>query len=210
MSPPSDRQGDEVLMERYRSSADPAALSELLQRYGPELTGYLRRIAGSSAADDLLQLVFLHVHQKRASYQPGRRVRPWLYSIATHLAIDWLRREGRHSAVSIDREIDLQRDGETPHALSEYLRSRGPASGEDEGEEADSVAWARRAVEELPAELRAAVMLVFLQGESYAEAAEVLGIPVGTVKSRVHRALRRLRREVAEGHDHKAKGAGDL
>lgn len=199
---PRSGRSDEDLMMCYRESADQAAFAELLTRHGAALTGYLRRMAGSAAAEDLLQQTFLHVHQKRQLYEPGRRVRPWLYGIATHLAIDWLRRAGRHPVVSLDRSLGHDEERDAPHALSEFLQSRAPLAS-SAADDHESVAWARTAVANLPEELRSAVILIYLRGLSYSEAAAALQVPVGTVKSRVHRGLQRLQklRSSAEGPD---------
>jgi RNA polymerase sigma-70 factor (ECF subfamily) len=189
---------DEELMTRYRDTSDQAAFAELLQRLAPELGGYLRRIVGSATADDVLQLTFLHVHQNREAYTPGRPVRPWVYAIATHLAIDWLRKSKHHRTVSLDQPGHSE-DEDHPHALAEYLQTRRVPVEVDPADDEKSV-WARRTVEQLPEALRSAVLLVYLQGLTYAEAASALGIPIGTVKSRVHRALRRLAEESTQRH----------
>src|SRR5712691_7095200 len=74
----------------------------LVKRYERELYGYLRRYLGDATlAEDVFQNAFLQVYLKAASYEPGRPVRPWLYTIATNQAIDAMRRNGRHQAVSL-------------------------------------------------------------------------------------------------------------
>jgi RNA polymerase sigma-70 factor (ECF subfamily) len=180
---------DEELLSRYRRTGDRSAFSELVHRYEGELYGYLRRYLGDAAlAEDAFQSTFLQVHLKCDQYEEGRRVRPWLYTIATNQAIDAQRRNKRHRAVSIDRLS--QRRG-APDGLNLEMSASEEAAGyamertEDRGR-------VRRAVSALPETLRCTVNLVYYQGLKYREAAEILEIPVGTVKSRLHAAVCKL------------------
>lgn len=183
---------DEELLLRFRDQGDQAAFDQLVHRYERELYSYLRRYLGNpDAAEDVFQGAFLRLYQKADQYQPGRRVRPWLYSIATHLAIDWLRKAGRRRAVSLNRREYGDGETEGAAALLDMLEAEtpGPAANVEFEERRE---WARRAVDELPEHLRAVVLLVFFQGLKYTEVAEALDIPVGTVKSRLHAALVKL------------------
>src|SRR3989304_4903459 len=84
---------DELLLRRYRDKGDRAAFEELVHRYERELYSYLRRYLGDAdLAEDVFQTTFLQVHQKCSQFQDGRSFRPWLYTIATHQAIDALRK----------------------------------------------------------------------------------------------------------------------
>src|ERR1700710_2737239 len=95
---------DEVLLGRYREQGRPEDFDELVHRYENELYRYLARYLGDpSLAEDVFQNTFLQVHLKRGLYEEGRPVRPWLYSIATHQAVDTLRKVGRHPTVSLDQ-----------------------------------------------------------------------------------------------------------
>src|SRR5581483_5791180 len=92
-----------------------------------ELYGYLRRYLGDgSLAEDVFQNTFLQVYLKSGQYEEGRPVRPWLYTIATNQAIDALRRNGRHQAVSLDQGREDTGEGEL-HNLIELRESRGPS-----------------------------------------------------------------------------------
>jgi RNA polymerase sigma-70 factor (ECF subfamily) len=98
---------DEELFIRYRDSAAPDDFNELVRRYERELFRYLARYIGNpTLAEDVFQNTFLQVHLKRGLYEDGRPVRPWLYSIATHQAVDALRKAGRHPTVSLDRRVN--------------------------------------------------------------------------------------------------------
>lgn len=185
--PPAD---DELLM-RYREGGDRDAFAQLVRRYEREMFNYLRRFLGSAEmAEDAFQTTFLQVHLKCDQFQSGRRFRPWLYTIATHQAIDHQRRNKRHRLVSLDRsgtgvgEDDLGR-------LINLMASNepGPLKQLHEGERRN---WVREQLGELSEQLRSVVILVYYQGLKYREAAEVLSIPVGTVKSRLHSAILKL------------------
>src|SRR3954449_11153507 len=95
---------DEELLLGYRQSSEPSLFQELVRRYERELYSYLRRYLGDAEmAEDAFQAAFLQVHLKCDQYEPGRAVRPWLYTIATNQAIDAQRRSRRHRMVSLDR-----------------------------------------------------------------------------------------------------------
>jgi len=188
-----DRTGksDEQLLLDYRDQADRAAFSELVRRYERELYSYLRRYLGdASMAEDAFQATFLQVHLKCDQFEEGRKFRPWLYTIATNQAIDAQRRNKRHRSVSLDR--NTKSDGaDDVGTLMDLLTSKEPAP-ELRMESAQQRDWVRDAVEQLPEALREAVNLVYYQGLKYREAADILEIPVGTVKSRLHSAILKL------------------
>jgi|GEM_PF-225729 len=179
---------DEDLLQRFCSDADGQAYEVLVRRYEQELFSYLRRYLGSAEmAEDVFQATFLQVYLKKERFEQGRRFRPWLYTIATNQAIDAQRRNRRHRMVSLDQKTNDDEVG----GLMEIVSADGPTAIEQlEDEEARE--WVRTAVEDLPETLRAALVLVYHQGMKYREAADVLGIPVGTVKSRLHAALLKL------------------
>jgi RNA polymerase sigma-70 factor, ECF subfamily len=182
---------DEDLLLAYRSGGDRQAFEELVRRFEKELYGYLRHYLGDAEmAEDVFQQTFLQVHLKCAQFEEGRKVRPWLYTVATNQAIDYQRRNRRHRAASLDRRSARDSEGE-PGALIEMLGGTESVPG-DEVESAEQVEQLRRAVDELPETTRQVVMLVYFQGLKYREAAKILGIPVGTVKSRLHTAIQKL------------------
>jgi RNA polymerase sigma-70 factor (ECF subfamily) len=181
---------DEELLARFRQG-QMDAFGALLKRYERELYGYLRRYLGDSElAEDVFQNTFLQLYVKSGQYEEGRPVRPWLYTIATHQAIDALRRNGRHQALSLNQQQQEMRDGEVG-TLLELLESRGP-SPVDMAEGEERKRRVRATVDKLPEFLRQVVILTYYQGLKYREVADVLDIPVGTVKSRLHAALIKL------------------
>jgi RNA polymerase sigma-70 factor (ECF subfamily) len=187
--PLSDR-SDEDLLALFRQG-QPEAFEVLVRRYHRELYGYLRRYLGSdSLADDVFQNTFVQLYKKAGKYEAGRPVRPWLYTIATNQAIDALRRNGRHQTLSLDQNREDQENGEV-RRLADLLETRQPGPLEAaEGEE--NRRRVRAAVDGLPEFLRQVVVLAYYQGLKYREIADILGIPVGTVKSRLHTALVKL------------------
>lgn len=182
-------QADEDLLRRFRVDDDTAAFESLVHRYEQELFSYLRRYCGNAEmAEDVFQATFLQVYLKKENFEDGRRFRPWLYTIATNQAIDAQRRNRRHRMVSIDQRANGDDD---VGALVEMLAGRDQTADDQMADE-ESREWVRSAVADLPESLKSTVLLVYHQGMKYREAADVLGIPVGTVKSRLHAALLKL------------------
>ena len=182
---------DEALMSRYRDSAQTADYNELIRRYERELYRYLARYLGDAAlAEDVFQNTFLQVHLKRALYEDGRPFRPWLYAIATHQAVDSLRKIGRHPTVSLDQQRSGSDDTD-PGALIDLLVNEGP-SPLGELQEKERQAWVKQSIERLPDTLKQTLVLAYYQDLKYREIADILKIPVGTVKSRLHAALAQL------------------
>jgi RNA polymerase sigma factor (sigma-70 family) len=154
-------------------AGDERALEECYQRYGPAVRGYLRRFVPPPDIEDVLQDTFLDVWRCRGQLDPGRRFEPWLFAIARRRAIDSLRR--RRGVVDVAVVRDLM--------------------GEDGDQLAEQLAWAaevRAALDQMPAEQREAIELAYFGQLTQREIAERLGIPLGTVKARVSRGLRRL------------------
>jgi RNA polymerase sigma-70 factor, ECF subfamily len=181
---------DEDLLARFQRG-QTESFGMLVGRYERELYGYLRRYLGDATlAEDVFQNTFLQLCVKISQYEPGRPVRPWLYTIATNQAIDALRRQSRHQAVSLDRVHEDNGNGDV-RSLMESLESRIPGPEEmAEGQERREKI--RASVDRLPDFLRQVLLLAYYQGLKYREIADILGIPVGTVKSRLHAALVKL------------------
>lgn len=181
---------DEELLAQF-CLGQTECFGALVKRYERELYGYLVRYLGDrELADDVFQNTFLQLYTKIATYDQSRPVKPWLYTIATHQAIDALRRNGRYQAVSIDQGHEELPDGEA-RRLVDVIEARGAGPLQQvQGEERR--VKVRESVDRLPDFLKQVVVLAYYQGLKYREIAEVLEIPVGTVKSRLHAALVRL------------------
>ena len=194
-----DQTTDEVLLGRYRDEGRTPDFDALVHRYERELYRYLVRYTGDAAlAEDVFQNTFLQVHLKRGLYEDGRPVRPWLYSIATHQAVDALRKSGRHPTVSLDHRGGSGGDSE-PSALIDLLvgEAEGPLA---ELQEEERKEWVRSAIEKLPDALKQTLVLAYFQDLKYREIAEIQKIPVGTVKSRLHAALAKLQEMAKSAH----------
>jgi RNA polymerase sigma-70 factor (ECF subfamily) len=161
-------ESDEELM-RAVARGDERALGLLVERHAPKLHAYLTRLTGQPAdADDLMQETWVRVARGAGEFDAGRRFRPWAYGIATNLARDLWRR-ARVRARPLPPPPTHKPDPELRLDLA-------------------------RRVAGLPKPLREVVTLRYFAGLGEAEMAEALGIPPGTVKSRLHRAVRELRR----------------
>ncbi len=190
-SPTVPDRSDEELLLRYRDAGEREAFEELVHRYERELYGYLRRFLGDTAlAEDAFQGTFLQIHLRCDQFEEGRKFRPWMYTIATNQAIDAQRRTRRHKMVSLDQR-NVRGDQDEVGALIDMLSDAEPSAVE-QLDSNERRTWVQAAVAALPETLRASVNLIYYQGLKYREAADVLGVPVGTVKSRLHVALLRL------------------
>lgn len=184
-------EADESLLLRYRDTGSRDVFAQLVDRYQRELYSYLRRYLGDAElAEDAFQATFLQVHLKCGQFEMDRRFRPWLYTIATNQAIDAQRRNKRHRMVSLDRAGQGDENDDTAK-LANLLVSASP-SPVHQVSEAERGDWLRGALDELPESMRQVINLVYYQGLKYREAAVVMGIPVGTVKSRLHAAVLKL------------------
>lgn len=181
---------DEELMDTFRRTGQREIFELLVHRYERELFSYLRRYLGDvQAAEDVFQATFLQVFLKRDQYEPGRRFRPWLYAVATNQAIDEQRRGRRHRLSSLDRAGQGE-EGDVGKLVDLLVSHVDDPLAQVDANERQR--WMREAVDKLAEPLRAVVNLVYYQDLKYRDAAEILNVPVGTVKSRLHMAILKL------------------
>ena len=160
-------------------------LDLLVRRYERPLYGYAMRVVGErTAAEDCFQETFLRILRKRGTYKPGSPFRPWLYQICLNICRDWHRRRGRKP----ERELP-------PETLSMADPAPGPEVLSDQMLLAQRV---RQAVEGLPEKHREVFILQYYQGLQYPEIGAILGIPVGTVKSRMFHASQKLSQALSD------------
>ncbi len=181
-------------MDRY-ADGDTQAFGEVYDHLAPRLHTFLQRqTRDAAAADDLVQQTFLQIHHARATYLRGADVLPWAFAIARRLVIDRHRR--RRPELSFDRA-----DGAHGEDAEDWLASReGNEAGPDALLEAKQTAARVAAVlDGLPEGQRLAFELLKRDGLSLIEAAEILGIGVGAVKVRAHRAYEAIRAVLQEG-----------
>ncbi len=184
-----DQVSDEILFERYRGG-DRAAFRTLIERHQPELLRFLIRLVGDQAgAEDVFQEAFLQVHLAADTFDTSRRFRPWLFTIAANKARDYLRRKGRRRTLELSAPVDRDRgDGGEAGSFVDLMEVRVPAPG-DALDKDETNRLVQRALDELPLMLREILLLAYFQRISYAQIADELGIPLGTVKSRLHAAV---------------------
>jgi RNA polymerase sigma-70 factor (ECF subfamily) len=169
---------------------DRNALDQLLRRHYDRIHGVCRRIAGTTRdADDACQEALIKIVRNLPSFDGRSSFGTWAYRIATNASLDELRKRSRRPGLQL---VDDSAVGEDPVDVD------AAASVEQVGDRL----LLDRAMEELPDELRAAVVLRDVADLDYAEIAEVLDVPVGTVKSRISRGrmhlARRLRLDTAD------------
>jgi len=178
-------QSDEQLLEAYLAGDRPA-FRELIERYRNELTHFLTRFLGSrAAADDVFQETFLQVHLSADTFDPSRRLKPWLFTIAANKARDYHRRNSRRQALSLS--ASMGDEGESQRYV-DLLQADLPGPDEPLAD-AERSRLIRKVVDDLPAHLREILLLSYFQKMSYNQIAEALEIPLGTVKSRLHSAV---------------------
>lgn len=175
-----DDLADSLLVLRAQTGSR-AALAELIRRHDARLRFYLRRLLGAAPgdADDLRQETWLTVVRKLHTLEDPGAFKAWLYTVARRHGLSWFRRRLR--------EVPLDEAALEPPSTEER----------DEALPAAEVAAIYAAVERLPAGQREILSLRFLSELSYQELAQVLGCPVGTVRSRLHSAKQALRKALS-------------
>lgn len=189
---------DEELM-RLCQDGDELAFEELFKRYeGPALSFINRMIGDRSRTEALGQEAFLRIFKEAKSYQYPRSFPTWFYTIVRNLCKNELRWRSRHPTVSIEENLDRSgHSGGEGGNLGDRLKSagRGPL---DEIVGDEMVKKLEGALSDLPELEREILILNRFQNLKYKEIAEIVGVPVGTVRSRIHGALDRLRREIKD------------
>lgn len=184
----TSERSDEELLKLFRAG-NASAFDALVHRYEGELFGYLNRyLRNRELAEDTFQTTFMTVYQKAETFEEGKRFKPWLYAIATNQAIDASRKRKRRQTISLENEWDSGESSAKAGSLRDVLESNN--------EKPDSLIMmdekkvqVRKAIDTLPENLRQVLLLAYFHEFKYQEISEVLEIPLGTVKSRLHAAL---------------------
>jgi len=177
------RSDEELLAEHLAGRA--GAFEILASRYANELYGFLYRFVGDAArSEDLVQETFLQIHLAARSFDPTRKFKPWLYTIAANKARDQLRSRGRR----VEHSLDATGDDDDRRSAGDSLEADVPEVA-DQVDSAETRQVVRALIARMPDHLRLILVLGYYQHMSYAEIADILEIPVGTVKSRLHAAV---------------------
>lgn len=178
----SGRPDDELIV---CSRSDPAAFAGIFDRHHAQLYRYLRRRVGAGLAADLAAETFVTAFARRGAYRPDTQdARPWLYGIAHNLLRSHLRDERRQLAAYARHGAD---PGADPGALAAFSMADARADSAAVSAELAQI------LARMPGRDRDVLLLFAWADMSYAEIAQSLNIPVGTVRSRLNRARRQLR-----------------
>ncbi len=177
---------DESRLIRRLQSGDLAALGTLFETFKDAVfRTALAMTRDERAAEDILQECFVRLYHYAASVDPERPLKPWLYRVTVNLCNDWLSRK------PLQRPLDEILEWFT--GLQSVL-----SSPERKAEDRELLKMVREVIAELPPSHRAVVVLFYLENLTVEDIAEVLGVPSGTVKSRLHHARKRLRDALAQ------------
>ncbi len=177
-------------MRAVATTADRKAFAALFRHFAPRIKGFLLRSGSSEAqAEDLMQETMVVLWRRAASFDPARAgLSTWLYTVARNLRISHLRRSSTASEIGA---------GELPEEWDADLQAADQQLGPDEqmlaAQREDGV---RRALAALPADQALVLRLSFFEEHPHSRIAQDLGIPLGTVKSRIRLAVTQLRRRL--------------
>ena len=178
-SAPDPSDAEDVSLMLRAAAGDAPAFSALVRKHEKPLANFFARNGVYRDVEDLVQLAFLKLHRARRGYKPTAKFTTFLYLLARQVLVDHVRATQRRARLHEEAGKELDATEPAP-------RHRG--EGED----------ARAALDALSPPMRETVVLVVMQGLAYHEAAEVLRVPVGTVKSRVSAALRQMKEALSK------------
>lgn len=184
------RLSDEDLMGRV-AEEDERAFSELVRRYQGRITNLVSRVLNDrECSDDLAQEVFVRVFVHRRNYRRGSKFSTWLFTIAANLAKNEIRRRvRRRNWFSLDALQETLSDS--------AIQLADPTEGQELSLQREQLQQAvGRAIATVPEKYRLALVLRDIEGLAYEEIGQVLGIPGGTVRSRINRARSMLKRKL--------------
>ena len=177
---------DEQLLADYRNG-NKAAFGQLVSRYQRELYHFLVRFLGNRAsAEDIFQETFLQVHQSAEQFDPQRRFRPWLFTIAANKARDLIRSQARRPTNPLSASISPG-DNESGEFID--LMQSTAALPSEPMEKRELQQLVHNTVSTMPEHLREILLLSYFHQFPYKQISEILDIPLGTVKSRLHAAV---------------------
>jgi len=187
---------DVQLVERSRKG-DMQAFGALVAKYQDRIYNLVLRMVGRpSDVEELAQETFLRTLERLSQFRGGSQFYTWLFRIAANLAISYRRRAGKVRFQSMTGPEDC--DENQSASLTASMAQRREARPDEAAEAAEVHRRVMQALEELDEEFRLVVFLRDMEDMDYAEIADVLELPVGTIKSRIHRARNMLKEKLAD------------
>lgn len=172
------------------TAGDPAAFPELVTIFKARVYGYIRRSGVPPwVADDLFQEVFLKIHRSASQYRPERPLEPWLFTIVANTVRSHFRAAGSRSA--------HESPADDADAVGRTTTAHTPAA-DHAAEAGETARWLEHALQALPFAQREAVLLCAVEQLPQSDVAEILGVPVNTVKTLLRRGRQGLARAHAE------------
>ncbi len=192
MNPDLKKMTDGELLDRY-GDGEEAAFREIVSRYKNGLYAFLRLFLNRhELVEDVFQETFLQLFTSRESFDRNRPLRPWLFTIAANKAKDALRKWQRTNAIPIGTMGDSE-DLSFDDVLN-TVTSDGTMPYE-KLQKSETSLRVRQIIAGMPENLREILILAYFNRFSYKQMAEILSIPIGTVKSRLHTAVGRFAKE---------------
>jgi RNA polymerase sigma-70 factor (ECF subfamily) len=181
------------LVARVSDQRDRQAFIKLYQHFAPRVKSFLMgKGLSEQPAEDVLQEAMLAVWQKAGSYKPEKAaVSTWIFTIARNKYIDLLRRDERR------KESTIESFGTSPEGPEFQLVDDAPIADEQVMQEQRNEV-VRAALSRLPHDQQGVIAMSFIQGLAHGEIANILGLPLGTVKSRIRLGFKRMREEIGE------------
>ena len=200
-----DMNDDEELLRRC-ARGDAAAYRELVERVEKPLVNFILRFVGErNVAEDLFQETFVRVVKTLGSFRPEASLSTWIFTIARNLSLDWLKAKRRHRETALDA-VTSEEKGRVIY-FKDVLRS-GAAAPEEQAEMSEDERRVSAALSGLSPIKREALVLRVYAGLQYSEIARIQNAPVGTVKFRIHEAIKDLSQLMGAGEDRNSAAQG--
>ena len=186
MSTSSKKPTDAQLLQRYRSGNEDA-FKEIVTRYKNPLYAFLSRFLNQQdLVEDVFQETFLQLYISRDNFDANKPLHPWLFTIAANKAKDALRKLQRRSSFNLGTIADTPESSidDVLNVLASYS-----TTPDEEASKTETAGRVREIIANMPENLRGILILAYFEQFSYKQMAEILSIPIGTVKSRLHTAV---------------------
>ncbi len=183
---------DAELLARF-AEGDEAAFREIVNRYKNGLYAFLRQfLSHQDMVEDTFQETFLQLFNSRDSFDTSRPLRPWLFTIAANKAKDALRKRQRTAAIPIGTIAEAQ-EMSFDDVLNTLTSDR--TMPDEELQKSETASLVGKIITDMPENLREILILAYFDKFSYKQMAQILSIPIGTVKSRLHTAVGRFAKD---------------